>query len=163
LKATGAGALGAAATSLTMEDIANAAITRPLPLGTPILVVVTLYGGNDGLNTVVPATDPMYRSLRPGIAYSENEVLPLADGLFLNGSMTGMHSLWNKNQVAIVRGVGYPNSDRSHFTSMAIWQSGILGAAKTGWLGRWVETQPQDPLLAISLGSVLPPLLAGTK
>ncbi len=163
LKATGAGALGAAATSLTMEDIANAAITRPLPLGTPILVVVTLYGGNDGLNTVVPATDPMYRSLRPGIAYSENEVLPLADGLFLNGSMTGMHSLWNKNQVAIVRGVGYPNSDRSHFTSMAIWQSGILGAVKTGWLGRWVETQPQDPLLAISLGSVLPPLLAGTK
>lgn len=163
LKATGAGAIGAAATSLTMEDIANAAITRPLPLGTPILVVVTLYGGNDGLNTVVPATDPMYRSLRPGIAYSENEVLPLADGLFLNGSMTGMHTLWNKNQVAIVRGVGYPNSDRSHFTSMAIWQSGILGAAKTGWLGRWVETQPQDPLLAISLGSVLPPLLAGTK
>ena len=163
LKATGAGALGAAATSLTMEDIANAAITRPLPLGTPILVVVTLYGGNDGLNTVVPATDPMYRSLRPGIAYSENEVLPLADGLFLNGSMTGMHTLWNKNQVAIVRGVGYPNSDRSHFTSMAIWQSGILGAAKTGWLGRWVETQTQDPLLAISLGSVLPPLLAGTK
>lgn len=163
LKATGAGALGAAATSLTFEDIANAAITRPLPLNTPILVVVTLYGGNDGLNTVVPASDPLYRSLRPGIAYSESEVLPLAEGLFLNGSMTGLHSLWNKNQVAIVRGVGYPNSDRSHFTSMAIWQSGLLGAAKTGWLGRWVETQPQDPLLAISLGSVLPPLLAGTK
>ncbi|MEY2872224.1 MAG: hypothetical protein RL526_364 [Actinomycetota bacterium] len=163
LKATGAGALGAAATSLTFEDIANAAITRPLPLNTPILVVVTLYGGNDGLNTVVPARDPLYRSLRPGIAYSESEVLPLSEGLFLNGSMTGLHSLWNKNQVAIVRGVGYPNSDRSHFTSMAIWQSGLLGAAKTGWLGRWVETQPQDPLLAISLGSVLPPLLAGTK
>ena len=163
LKATGAGALGAAATSLTFEDIANAAITRPLPLNTPILVVVTLYGGNDGLNTVAPVSDPLYRSLRPGIAYSENEVLPLSDGLFLNGKMTGLHSLWNKNQVAIVRGVGYPNSDRSHFTSMAIWQSGLLGAAKTGWLGRWVETQPQDPLLAISLGSVLPPLLAGTK
>ena len=163
LKATGAGALGAAATSLTFEDIANAAITRPLPLNTPILVVVTLYGGNDGLNTVVPVSDPLYRSLRPGIAYSENEVLPLSDGLFLNGKMTGLHSLWSKNQVAIVRGVGYPNSDRSHFTSMAIWQSGLLGAAKTGWLGRWVETQPQDPLLAISLGSVLPPLLAGTK
>jgi uncharacterized protein (DUF1501 family) len=163
LKATGAGALGAAATTLTVEDIANAAITRPLPLGTPILVVVTLYGGNDGLNTVVPASDPLYRSLRPGIAYSESEVLPLSEGLFLNGAMTGMHSLWSKNQVAIVRGVGYPNSDRSHFTSMAIWQSGTLGAAKTGWLGRWVETQPQDPMLAIGLGSVLPPLLAGTK
>lgn len=163
LKATGAGALGAAATSLTFEDIAEAAITRPLPLGTPILVVVTLYGGNDGLNTVVPVTDPIYQSLRPGIAYKESDVLPLKENLYLNGSMTGMHALWNKNQVAIVRGVGYPNSDRSHFSSMAIWQSAILGAAKTGWLGRWVETQAEDPMLAIGLGSVLPPLLAGEK
>lgn len=163
LKATGAGALGAAASSLTIEDIANAAITRPLPLGTPILVVVTLYGGNDGLNTVVPVNDPLYSSLRPGLAYKPNEVLPLRDGLFLNGSMSGMHNLWNKNQVAIIRGVGYPNSDRSHFSSMAIWQSASLTAAKTGWLGRWVETQPEDPLLAIGLGSVLPPLLAGNK
>ena len=162
LRATGAGALGAAATSLTFEDIASAAITRPLPLGTPILVVVTLYGGNDGLNTVVPVNDSVYQSLRPGIAYKESDVLPLKENLFLNGSMTGMHELWNKNQVAIVRGVGYPNSDRSHFSSMAIWQSGLLGAAKTGWLGRWVETQPEDPLLAIGLGSVLPPLLAGS-
>lgn len=163
LKATGAGALGAAAMSLSIEEIANAAITRPLPLGTPILVVVTLYGGNDGLNTVVPVNDSIYQSLRPGIAYKPEDVLPLDENLYLNGSMTGVHSLWNKNQVAIVRGVGYPNSDRSHFSSMAIWQSGILGAAKTGWLGRWVESQPEDPLLAISLGSVLPPLLAGNK
>lgn len=163
LKATGAGAIGAAATSLTFEDIANAAITRPLPLGTPILVVVTLYGGNDGLNTVVPVTDSIYQSMRPGIAYNQSEVLPLGEELYLNGSMTGMHDLWSKKQVAIVRGVGYPNSDRSHFSSMAIWQSAILGAAKTGWLGRWVETQPEDPMLAIGLGSVLPPLLAGDK
>ncbi|NCU83608.1 MAG: DUF1501 domain-containing protein [Actinobacteria bacterium] len=163
LKATGAGALGAAAMSLSIEEIANAAITRPLPLGTPILVVVTLYGGNDGLNTVVPVNDPIYQSLRPGIAYKPEDVLPLGEDLYLNGSMSGMHSLWNKNQVAIVRGVGYPNSDRSHFSSMAIWQSALLGAAKTGWLGRWVESQPEDPFLAIGLGSVLPPLLAGSK
>ena len=163
LKATGAGAIGAAAMSLSIEEIANAAITRPLPLGTPILVVVTLYGGNDGLNTVVPVNDPIYQSLRPGIAYKPEDVLPLGENLYLNGSMSGMHSLWNKNQVAIVRGVGYPNSDRSHFSSMAIWQSAIIGAAKTGWLGRWVESQPEDPFLAISLGSILPPLLAGSK
>jgi uncharacterized protein (DUF1501 family) len=163
LRATGAGALGLAATTLTIEDIANAAITRPLPQGTPILVVVTLYGGNDGLNTVVPALDPLYKSLRPGIAYSENELIPLSEDMFLNSSMKGIHSLWNNKKVAIVRGVGYPNSDRSHFSSMAIWQSAILSAAKTGWLGRWVESQPEDPMLAISLGSVLPPLLAGSR
>jgi uncharacterized protein (DUF1501 family) len=159
----GAGAMAAAAHTLSLEEIANAAIARPLPLGTPILVVVTLYGGNDGLNTVVPFQDPIYHSLRPQLAYKENEVIPIGQGLALNGSMTGFKSIWDRGQLAIVRGVGYPDPDRSHFSSMAIWQSASLSAVKSGWLGRWVETQKEDPLLAISLGSVLPPLLAGNK
>jgi len=163
IQLTGAGALAAVAPSLTIEDIANAAITRPLPLGTPILVVVTLYGGNDGLSTVVPFQNSIYQSLRPQIALSESEVLPLDNELALNGSKTGIKSLWDRNQVAIIRGVGYPNPDRSHFSSMAIWQSASRQAVRTGWLGRWVDTQNEDPLLAISLGSVLPPLLAGNK
>lgn len=163
IQLTGAGAIAAAAHTLSIEEIANAAITRPLPLGTPILVVVTLYGGNDGLNTVVPFQDPIYQSLRPQLAYRENEVIPIGDSLALNGAMTGFKSLWDKGQLAIVRGAGYPNPDRSHFSSMAIWQSATLSANKTGWLGRWVETQKEDPLLAISLGSVLPPLLAGNR
>jgi uncharacterized protein (DUF1501 family) len=155
--------MAAAAHTLSFEEIANAAIARPLPLGTPILVVVTLYGGNDGLNTVVPFQDPIYHSLRPQLAYKENEVIPIGQGLALNGSMTGFKSIWDRGQLAIVRGVGYPDPDRSHFSSMAIWQSASLSAVKSGWLGRWVETQKEDPLLAISLGSVLPPLLAGNK
>ena len=163
IQMTGAGAIAAAAHTLSIEEIAQAAINRPLPLGTPILVVVTLYGGNDGLNTVVPYQDSVYQSLRPQLAYKENQVLPIGEGLALNGAMGGFKSMWDKNQLAIVRGVGYPNSDRSHFSSMAIWQSASLTASKTGWLGRWVETQKEDPLLAIGLGSVLPPLLAGNR
>ena len=163
IQLTGAGALAAIAPSLTIEEIANAAISRPLPLGTPILVLVTLYGGNDGLNTVVPYRDPIYQTMRPGIAYKESEILALDSELGLNGSMTGMKNLWDKKQLAIVRGVGYPDPDRSHFASMAIWQSASRQASRSGWLGRWVETQPEDPMLAISLGSVLPPLLAGVR
>ena len=164
LQLSGAAAVGAAAPLLTMEDIAHAAQTRPLPLGTPILIMVTLYGGNDGLNTVVPYTDPLYFSMRPDISYEPDKVLKLDDQLGLNPAMTGIKTMWDQNKVAIVRGVGYPKPDRSHFTSMAIWQSGApVNKLNSGWLGRWVESQEVDPMLAISLGSVLPPLLAGEK
>ncbi len=164
LQLSGAAAVGATAPLLTMEDIAQAAQTRPLPLGTPILIVVTLYGGNDGLNTVVPYTDPIYFSSRPDISYAADKVLKLDDQLGLNPAMTGIKTMWDQKKVAIVRGVGYPKPDHSHFTSMAIWQSGApVSRLNSGWLGRWVESQEVDPMLAISLGSVLPPLLAGEK
>ena len=154
----------AAAPMLTVDQIAAAATARPLPLGTPILVVVTLYGGNDGLNTVVPYQDSAYYSARPDLAYKPETLLPLSSDLALNASMTGIKSLWDLNKVAIVRGVGYPKPDRSHFSSMAIWQTGSPGAhLNTGWLGRWLDTQAIDPMTAISLGGVLPPLLVGAK
>jgi uncharacterized protein (DUF1501 family) len=144
---------GVAATSaaiLSVDDVAHAATTRPLPLGTPILVVLSLYGGNDGLNTV--------------ITYKPETLLPISDDLALNPSMSGIKSLWDTKKVAIVRGVGYPKPDRSHFSSMAIWQSGSSQSSRdTGWLGRWLDTQPLDPMSAISLGSILPPMLVGKK
>ena len=164
LQLTGAGAVGAGAAMLSISDIAQAAITRPLPAGTPIVVMVTLYGGNDGLNTVVPYTDSLYYSLRPDISYKPASVLPLSDGLGLNPSMTGIKSLWDQKKVAVIRGVGYPFPDHSHFSSMAIWQTASpIRHISTGWLGRWLDTQSPDPMLAISLGSVPPPLFAGVK
>jgi len=164
LKYSGVATAASAASVLSINDIAEAAITRPLPLGTPILVVVTLYGGNDGLNTVIPYQDSNYYSARPSLNYKPETLLPLSDGLALNASMTGIKSLWDQQKVAIVRGVGYPKPDRSHFSSMAIWQTGSPQShLNTGWLGRWLDSQANDPMLAISLGSVLPPLLAGAK
>jgi uncharacterized protein (DUF1501 family) len=161
---SGAIAVGAAAPWLSIDQIAQAAIDRPLPPNTPILVVVTLYGGNDGLNTVIPYKDPIYFSSRPDISYKPETMLPLDSELAFNPSMKGLKSLWDQNKVAIVRGVGYPDPDRSHFSSMAKWQTGSpIKNINTGWLGRWIDTQPADAMLAISLGSVLPPLLAGSK
>ena len=161
---TGAVAVGAAANFLTLDEIAEAAINRPLAAGTPILVMVTLYGGNDGLNTVIPYKDPVYFSSRPSISYKAETMLPLDAELALNPSMTGIKSLWDQKKVAIIRGVGYPKPDHSHFSSMAKWQTASPEKhISSGWLGRWLDSQPEDPMLAISLGSVLPPLLAGNK
>jgi len=160
----GAVAVGAAAPLLSVDEIAAAAINRPLAAGTPIVVMVTLYGGNDGLNTVIPFADPLYYSLRPEISYKAENMLPLDAELALNPAMKGLKSLWDQKKVAIIRGVGYPNPDRSHFSSMAKWQTASPEKhINTGWLGRWIDTQAEDSMLAISLGSVLPPLFAGAK
>lgn len=164
LKYSGASSLATTASVLSMSDVAEAAEKRPLPLGTPILVVVTLYGGNDGLNTVIPYQDSTYYASRPDLNYKAESLLPLSDGLALNPAMTGIKNLWDSQKVAIVRGVGYPKPDHSHFSSMAIWQTGSPTAhLNTGWLGRWLDTQKTDPMNSISLGSVLPPLLVGAK
>jgi uncharacterized protein (DUF1501 family) len=157
-------AIGAAVPLLSLQDIAQAAIDRPLPANTPILVAVTLYGGNDGLNTLIPFNDSLYFSSRPDISYPAEKLLKLDSSLALNPSMTGLKSLWDAKKVAIIRGVGYPKPDRSHFSSMAKWQTGNpVSHVSSGWLGRWIDTQATDPMLAISLGSVLPPLLTGAK
>src|SRR5262245_24001109 len=91
------------------------------------LVIVTLYGGNDGLNTVVPAGDPIYHQLRPGLAYAPERVLPLDAELGLNPYLTGLKKVWDEGRLAVIRGVGYPQPDRSHFRSMDIWQTGSPG------------------------------------
>jgi uncharacterized protein (DUF1501 family) len=160
----GAVAAGAIAPILSEDQIAQAAINRPLPAGTPILVMITLYGGNDGLNTVIPYRDPIYFSSRPEISYKQETMLPLDAELALNPAMKNMKFLWDQKKVAIIRGVGYPNPDRSHFSSMAKWQTASPERhINTGWIGRWIDSQPEDSMLAISLGSVLPPLFAGAK
>ena len=161
---SGAVAAGAIAPVLNLNEIASAAVSRPLPPDTPILVMLTLYGGNDGLNTVIPYSDSLYYSSRPEISYKPETVLPLDAELALNPAMKGLKSLWDQNKVAIIRGVGYPNPDRSHFSSMAKWQTASPAKnINTGWLGRWIDSQAEDSMLAISLGSVLPPLFAGAK
>jgi uncharacterized protein (DUF1501 family) len=159
---TAAGALAAGATQVNWSDLMAAAVDDPLPSDQSVLVVITLYGGNDGLNTVVPAADPAYQKARPELAYQPNEVLDLGDGLGLNPGMKGLKDLWDDKRLAIVRGVGYPAPDRSHFRSMAIWQTASpKSPIPTGWLGRWLDATGADPLRAVSVEPTLPPLLAG--
>ena len=164
LQWSGAGIFAALSTQLSLEDLAFAASDSPLPLSTPILVLVTLYGGNDGLNTVVPYTDSTYQSVRSNIALSASEVLPISDGLGFNSSMPSINALYGQNNVAVVLGTSYPNPSLSHFSSMAIWQAASLSADVTsGWIGRWLDRQPHNPFNAIGIGSTLPPSMVGEK
>jgi uncharacterized protein (DUF1501 family) len=164
LQWTGAGLFATLASQFSLETLASAATESPLPPNTPILVIVTLYGGNDGLNTVVPFTDSTYQSARSNIALSTSQLLPFSSTLAFNSSMPNINTLYGQNCVAIVQGVSYPDPSLSHFSSMAIWQSASLSADDpTGWIGRWLDLQPHNALNAIGIGSTLSPLLVGEK
>ncbi len=163
-----AAAAGAAALAVAQHPWARLASggahSSALSAGKGVLVVVTLYGGNDGLNTVIPYRDSAYLSGRPSLGYRANEVLPLADGLALHPNLKGLKGLWDAKQLAVIRGVGYPNPVRSHFRSMDIWQTASPAAPiETGWLGRWLDATGTDPMRALSVGTTLPLLLTGDK
>ena len=152
-------ALAAGATAYGLREILTTIADGP-PGKT--LVLVTLYGGCDGLSTVIPYADEAYAAARPALAYSADQVLRLDDTTGLNPALTGLHRLYGENRVAVVRGVGYPKPDRSHFKSMDIWQTGQPERpGTTGWLGRWLDLAGRDPRLAVSFEPVLPMMLAG--
>ncbi|SCF01493.1 DUF1501 domain-containing protein [Micromonospora mirobrigensis] len=156
----GATALAAGAAAYRLDDLLDTAGDRDPQAKT--LVLVTLYGGNDGLNTVIPYADPAYRDARPELAYPAEAVKRLDDEFGLNPALTGLHRLYGEGRLAVVRGVGYPKPDRSHFRSMDIWHTAQPERpGTTGWLGRWLDHVGADPRLAVSFEPALPPLLAG--
>lgn len=166
IASAGAGAAGLLSTAVAVSwpDLMRAAQDRPLADGAGVLVLVTLYGGNDGINTVVPYADNAYHDARPELAYAAGDVLHLDSQLGLNPGLKGLAQLWTQRQLAIVRGVSYPRPDHSHFRSMDIWQTASPAEpVSTGWIGRWLDATGDDPLRAVNIGPVLPPLAVGEK
>jgi len=160
----GAAGLLSGAVAVSWPDLMRAAQDRPLPANAGVLVIVSLYGGNDGINTLIPYADNAYHDARPELAYAPGDVLRLDQQLGLNPAMQGLAQLWNQRQLAIVRGVSYPRPDHSHFRSMDIWQTASPAEpVSTGWIGRWLDAGGDDPLRAVNIGAVLPPLAVGEK
>src|ERR1700694_4064574 len=102
-----------------------------------ILVVFEWFGGNDGLNTIVPFGDAMYYKHRPTIGIKEKDVLKIDAHFGWQKSMGGMKSLYDEGKVAIVQGVGYDQPSFSHFTSMSFWHTASPNSGNEyGWIGR---------------------------
>jgi uncharacterized protein (DUF1501 family) len=105
-----------------------------------ILVVIELSGGNDGLNTVVPYSDPAYYRARPKLGIPERDVIKAADGFGFHPSMVGFERLYKEGLLAVVHGCGYDHPSLSHFSSMGFWHTGVPNGGDTrGWLGRLAD------------------------
>jgi uncharacterized protein (DUF1501 family) len=155
-----------------VNQAAASALTEAVTLSPNdrILVVIQLDGGNDGLNTVIPLSrklSGLYQDYRPQLAVHEDQVLPI--GADAANNQIGLHPALEqikllyvqpKRPVAILQGVGYPNPNRSHFRSQAIWHTANLDRLKkTGWLGDYVDLSypsADNPFLMVSIGGELP-------
>ena len=87
----------------------------------PVLAVMSLSGGNDGLNTVIPYNDPNYRDYRKALGIPEDQIIPITDQLGFHPPMAPLKKYWDEGKLAIIQGIGYPNGSLSHFRSMDIW------------------------------------------
>ncbi len=143
-------------------------MVRPRSKGR-ILVVVQLDGGNDGLNTVIPHRDDEYRKRRPTLQIGSKEALKVDDRVGLHPVLADFAKLLEQQRLAIVQSVGYPNPNRSHFESMATWNTGRLNPDKAapGWLARAIDRLPglegDMPALHIHDAFPLPRALEGGR
>ncbi|HYU19169.1 MAG TPA: DUF1501 domain-containing protein [Chloroflexota bacterium] len=130
----------------------------------PVLVVIQLSGGNDFMNTLVPFTQGVYYDSRPVVSIPEDKVLPINDTLGFHPSAEPMRQLFQAGSVAVVQGIGYQNSSRSHFRAMDIWHTCEPNKIATeGWLAkviRELDPKGENPLTGVSFGRGLPRAMA---
>jgi uncharacterized protein (DUF1501 family) len=130
----------------------------------PVLVVLQLSGGNDGLNTVIPYNNPLYFDNRPKVGIPTEQVLPISDSIGLHPAMGPLKKLYDAGKMAIIQGIGYPKPSRSHFRSMDIWHTcEPTKVGDEGWLGRALrELDPnkENVLTGVNFGRGLPRALS---
>lgn len=137
--------------------------------GENILVLIKMFGGNDGLNMIVPASSNSgvdeYLKLRPtiglkkGTDYNDNHILSgYGNSDFaLPQTMESVMPLWKEGKMNVIHNVGYPDQDYSHFNSINFWstaadddldkrvQSGIMGRFLDQDFPSFSETPPIVP------------------
>jgi uncharacterized protein (DUF1501 family) len=135
---------GASALSMALAARGAAAETRPQR----ILLLVELKGGNDGLNTLVPYADPLYRQFRPGIGLARERIVQLDERVGLHEKLEPLMESWKGRDLAILQGVGYPYPNRSHFRSIEIWDTASASSQtlSEGWISQAFEgvARPAD-------------------
>ncbi len=130
----------------------------------PVIVVLQMSGGNDYLNTTIPYADGIYRDSRPVVGVPEDRVIKIDNQIGFHPEMAPIKELYDAGDMAIIHGVGYADSPRSHFRSMDIWHTCEPDKIGTeGWLGkvtRELDPNKENVLTAVSFGAALPRALA---
>ena len=126
----------------------------------PVLVILQLTGANDYLNTIVPYTNGLYWDNRPKVNIPEDLVVPIDDELAFRSDMDSFKGLYNQGKLAIINGIGFEDSPRSHFRAMDIWHTcepDKIGI--DGWVAKVIrDLDPggENVLKGVNFGQGLP-------
>ncbi|MDE0746049.1 MAG: DUF1501 domain-containing protein [SAR202 cluster bacterium] len=130
----------------------------------PVIVVVQLTGGNDYFNTIIPYNDNNYYDNRRSLQVPQESMLTLDQEFAMHPAMGPMADIYKTGDMAIIHGIGYPNSTRSHFRAMDIWHTAEPDTVGTeGWLAkviREIDPKGENPVTAVNIGQGLPRALA---
>jgi len=125
----------------------------------PVLVVLQLTGGNDYLNTVIPYNEPLYRDNRKAVGIGDNQILHIDKDYGFAPYLAPLKKFWDAGNLAMMHGVGYLDSPRSHFRSMDIWHTCEADKVGTeGWLGRVareIDPKKENVVTTVSFGPCL--------
>ena len=126
----------------------------------PVLVILQLTGANDYLNTIVPYTNGLYWDNRPKVNIPEDLVVPIDDELAFRSDMDSFKGLYDQGKLAIINGIGFEGSPRSHFRAMDIWHTcepDKIGI--DGWVAKVIrDLDPggENVLKGVNFGQGLP-------
>ena len=130
----------------------------------PVVVILQLTGANDYLNTIIPYNNGEYYDNRPKVNIPQDTVLPIDDDLAFNPNMAPLKKMYDDGNVAIIHGIGFENSPRSHFRAMDIWHTcepEVVGTE--GWVAKVVrdlDPTGENVLKCVNFGQGLPRALA---
>ena len=130
----------------------------------PVVVILQLTGANDYLNTIIPYNKGEYYDNRPKVNIPQDSVLPIDDDLAFNPNMAPLKKMYDDGNVAIIHGIGFENSPRSHFRAMDIWHTcepEVVGTE--GWVAKVVrdlDPTGENVLKCVNFGQGLPRALA---
>jgi uncharacterized protein (DUF1501 family) len=126
----------------------------------PCVVVLQLTGGNDYLNTMIPYNNPLYRDNRPAVGIPDSNMIHIDGDYAIPNYMAPMKAFWDEKKLAVLHGVGFKDSPRSHFRAMDIWHTCEPEKVGTeGWLGRVArefDPNKENVVQIVSMGPSLP-------
>ena len=121
------------------------------------LVVVQLPGANDWINNIVNPDEPKYKLARPRLALAKAKMIRLDSKLpyYIHPKLAPFKALYDKGQLALLPGIGYPKPNLSHFRSMDIWAEADPSARnlQRGWMADFLDKAyvGTDPIRAIDV------------